>query len=197
MKKVLGQRTGVLNVLLGIAVIFAQPAALANHNSTAPAGYEQLVCGLLVDLADFSDQFDTSGSFDDKRLNRALARAHDHVFSAIADASIPQLTQSFADLKAAMRELEKGASVPVSGTGFADDLASLGSFYAEIFADYLIVLATDSQLVSAAAIEDATLDYIDGMANRDISEWERALGDFGKAVRTLEREIAINPPVCL
>lgn len=78
--------------------------------------------------------------------------------------------------------------------GFADDLASLGSFYVEVFTGDLIQLATQLEAAAPEEIEDATQAFLDGVAARNVDEWEQSLGDFGRAVRTLSRSLVIGPP---
>ena len=183
----------VLSFALLILLLTPSPT-LAEHQAPLPATHEELVCGFVSNLDRLLNEFDQGGVFGDDRLNRALEKARASVASARAEALVPDLTGSFRHLRAAMRELEKGAAVPVSGNGFADDLASLGSFFAEIFTEDLIALSDLLGAVSAGALEDATLDFEDGVESRDFELWERGVTDFGQAVRTLERELDIGPP---
>ena len=93
-----------------------------------------------------------------------------------------------------MRELEKGAAVPVSGSGFADDLASLGSFFAEVFVSDLIDLANIQGAVDAETLEIVTTRFEAGAAAREESEWEQSVTQFLHAVRILEHALSIDPP---
>lgn len=172
-------------------VLLVTPAL---HDGTLPTTLEGLVCGMIADLDDLLAEFDLAGNFDDDRLNQALDKAYDRVVQTRAAASEPDLNRAFREWRAAMRELEKGASVPVSGNGFADDLASLGSFYAEVVTGDLIALAAQLGAASPAEIEDASQSFQDGMAARDASEWEQSLRDFGRAVHILSRSLDIGPP---
>lgn len=166
----------------------------ALHDGTLPATLEGLVCGLIGDLDDLLAEFGLAGDFDDDRLNQALDKAYSRVVQARAAASEPDLNRAFREWRAAMRELEKGASVPVSGNGFADDLASLGSFYAEVFTADLITLATQLAAASSGDLEDASQSFQDGVSARDASEWEQSLRDFGRAIHILSRTLDIGPP---
>lgn len=62
----------------------------------------------------------------------------------------------------ATRELEQGAAVHVSGNGFADDLASRGSCFAEVLTADLIALTTQLGGASPEDIQDASSTYNDG-----------------------------------
>jgi hypothetical protein len=165
------------------------------HLDGLPATSGALVCGFVADLDELLGEFDHQvAPFDDERLNRALASARVSVVEARDDALVPQLTQAARDLRSAMRELEKGASLSsVSGNGFADDLASLGSFFAERFTQELIEMASVLG-VSPDVISDATSDFEGGVAARGEEEWERSLRYFGQAIRKLEHQVEIGTP---
>lgn len=170
-------------------------AVVDGHMDGTPASSELLVCGFVVDLDDLLAEFDQQvGPFEDDRLNRSLARARLYVLRARAAALEPDLPRTFRDLRGAMRELEKGAALPVSGKGFADDIASLGSYMAEVFTRELIELAGQLGSVSANALEAAAADYEDGLTARSGGEWEAAVAAFGTAVWRLDREIEIGAP---
>lgn len=184
--------------IVGLAVaasILAPSVVFAGHSDPLPADLEGLVCGLVVDLDELLVEFDQQvGNFDDDRLNRALDKARVNVVQAREKAKLPDLTGAFRDLRAAMRELEKGAAVPVSGSGFADDLASLGSFYAEVFVDDLIVLAAQLEAGTPESIAAATIHFLQGAADRNDGEWEAAVKQFTQAIRILDQELVIGSP---
>jgi hypothetical protein len=86
--------------------------------------------------------------------------------------------------------------VPVSGSGFADDLASLGSFFAEGFMTTLITVADQLDAVDPATIATASAYLEAGGASRDAQQWQAAVQDFTRAVSGLERELVFGPPPC-
>ncbi len=160
-----------------------------------PSSFEEIVCGYIFDLDELLMEFGLwEGDFGDDRLNRALLKACNHVEDAQSYALVPDLSASFKKLKGAMRELEKGAAVPVSGTGFADDLASLGSFYAENFIRDLIEQARIQEAVDAETLATAMTKFEEGVAARVKTEWEQSVSKFLQAVRVLEHELQIGPP---
>lgn len=180
------------DVLLALdARSFSETAATVDVLSATP---EELVCGFVEDLDQLSEEAGLAGAFDDDRLNRALAHARRSIVEAREAATIPDLARSFRALRAAMRELEKGAALPVSGKGFADDLASLGSYFGEVFTGNLITLTSQVGSVPGAALDAAVADFEDGVAERSLGEWERAVAAFGKAVGRLDAELDIGPP---
>jgi hypothetical protein len=95
-----------------------------------------------------------------------------------------------------MRELEKGATVPVSGNGFADDLASLRSFMAQLLVEDLINVAMEQGTVGANILIEAARYLESGKALRasGVDEWERAVADFLSAIRLLDRNLSIGSP---
>jgi len=174
----------------------ASAAVIAGHLDGTPGSSELLVCGFVADLDELLAEFDLQvGPFEDDRLNRALARARRYVVEARAAALEPDLPGTFQDLRGAMRELEKGAALPVSGKGFADDIASYGSFMAQLFTQELIDLA-ELGPASADVLEAAIADYEVGVAARSVGEWEEGVTAFGRAVRRLDREVGVGAPPC-
>jgi hypothetical protein len=95
-----------------------------------------------------------------------------------------------------MRELEKGAAVPASGNGFADDLASFGSFMAQLLVEDLINVTMEQRTVSADIVIQATRYLESGKALRasGVEEWERVVADFLSAIRLLDRDLSIGSP---
>ena len=168
-------------------------AALAGHTDPLPVDLAGVVCGLVVDLDELLGEFDQQvGGFGDDRLNRALDKARALVVGARDRATLAEITAAGRDLRAAMRELEKGAAVPVSGSGFADDLASLGSFFAEVFVEDLITLSTQLGVATAGTIAAATTHFHDDALARDEGQWEAALAHFNKAIRVLDRDVEVG-----
>jgi hypothetical protein len=159
-----------------------------------PGTPEELVCGFVADLDQLSEEAGLAGDFDDDRLNRALDHARSSITEAREAATVPDLPHSFRALKAAMRELEKGDAVPVSGHGFADDLASLGSYFGEVFTGSLINLASQLGSVPEGVMDQSVADFEDGVVERGLGEWERGVAAFGKAVSRLDSELDIGPP---
>ena len=179
-------------VAVGVSLLLPS-AALAGHTDPLPVDLEGVVCGLVVDLDELLGGFDQQvGDFGDDRLNRALDKARAHVVGARDRATLAEITDAARDLRAAMRELEKGAAVPVSGSGFADDLASLGSFFAEVFVEDLIALSTQLGAATAESITAATTHFHDGALARDEGQWETALAHFGKAIKVLDRDLEFD-----
>lgn len=188
-----GSRLWVAMIMIGIAGLISTPAFSVEGDGV----FEDVVCGFTTNLDALLEEFDHQvGDFGNDRLNRALIKARLSVAEAQIQTLIPDLTSSFQKLRAAMRELEKGAAVPVSGNGFADDLASLGSFYAEIFVADLITQAGLQGDVDEMVLASANLKFEQGAVARDDGEWESGCAKFLQAIRILEPELNIGPP-CL
>ena len=186
----------VLSAFLAMLAGLPAPAG-ANHTDPQASTPEGVVCGFVTDLDVLLDEFGlVVGEFDDNRLNRALTKAGREVLAARESAEEPELVASLRSFKAAMRELEKGAAVPVSGNGFADDLASFGSFMAQLLVEDLITVAMEQGTVSADIVIQATRYLESGKALRasGVEEWERAVADFLSAIRLLDRDLTIETP---
>ncbi len=189
--------TFVAMMVLAVSLLSFPQLARGNHTEPVPEELEGAVCGFVADLDVLLSEFDDQiGPFEDERLNRALQKARAQVEEAQAYARVPELTKSFQNLKGAMGELEKGAAVPVSGSGFADDLASLGSFFAEVFVEDLIEVASNQGAVEPETLATATTWFEAGVLERDEGEWEKSITYFLHAIRILEHELNINSPQC-
>ena len=185
-----------LSMFLTMFVALPTPAG-ANHTDPQASTPEGVVCGFIADLDVLLDEFGLIvGGFDDDRLNRALAKAGEEVRATRESAKEPELVASLRSFRAAMRELEKGAAVPVSGSGFADDLASFGSFMAQLLVEDLINVATEEGIATADVLTRATGYLESGKALRapGVDEWERAVADFLSAIRVLDRSFTIGTP---
>ena len=197
-KTVTTSRCGSLLITLVLSI--CPNAVLAEHGASLPATIEERVCLLVVELDNMISEYGfaegETPTFDDDRLNRALVRARNETVSARMEVAFGSLTRGFRDLRAAVRELEKGASVPVSGFGFAEDLAILTSGRAEFFTEDLLLLAALLGVVSVDVINEAELAYLSGVATRDTGEWETSTALFGKAIRILDRELVIGALTC-
>lgn len=148
-----------------------------------------------MDLEELLSEFDQQvGDFADDRLNRALDKARRDVVEGSELAALPDPTGSLRQLRAAMHELEKGAGVPASGSGFADDLASLGSLFVEVFVADVILLAAQLGVATPAMIAEATVDFESGVADRDNGEWEAAVMKFTRAIQGLDQALEIGAP---
>lgn len=184
--------SGVAGLAIGVSLLFP-PAVLAGHTDPLPSDLESVICELVVDLDVLLGEFDLQvGEFGDDRLNRALDKARTYVAAARDRATLTEITEVARDLRAAMRELEKGAAVPASGSGFSDDLASLGSFFAEVFVEDLMTLSAQLGAATAETVAAATSHFDDGALARDEGEWEAALAHFSKAIRLLDRELEVG-----
>lgn len=175
-------------VVAAVASVVLMPGvALAGPQDPAPTEVTDVVCAfgdrLDLILGEFDQQI---GPFDDGRLNRSLIMARRKVVDAQEDLTSLDATPGMRDLRAAMGFLERGADLMVTGSGFADDIASLGSFYAEQFAGELIGAASSSGAIDNQDLDEATSFFQEGMLFRDAGEWEQALSSFTSAVRTLE-----------
>jgi hypothetical protein len=175
-------------------------AAAAEHGAPLPASLEELTCGFVSQLdeaiAEFGFAEGETPSFDDDRLNRALVRARAYTVAARAEVAAGELGDGLRLLVSAVRNLERGADVPVSGFGFAEDLAILLSGRAEFFSEDLLRLADQLGAVSAETLADAWQDYLAGVAARDAERWSTSTSLFVKAVNTLERELVLGPLPC-
>jgi hypothetical protein len=186
----------MLSAFLAMLVALPAPAG-ANHTDPQATAPEGVVCGFIADLDVLLDEFGlVVGGFDDDRLNRALTKAGQEVLAARESAEEPELVASLRSFRAAMRELEKGAAVPVSGNGFADDIASFGSFMAQLLVEDLINVTMEQRTVSADILIQATRYLESGKALRasGVEEWERAVADFLSAIRLLDRDLSIGSP---
>lgn len=172
----------------------ALPAETARDPDPQRRTPEELVCGFVADLDQLSEEAALAGAFDDDRLDRALRRARKSIAEAREAANVPDLTHSFRALGAAMRELAKADAVPVSGHGVADDLASLGSYFGEVFTGSLINLTSQLGSVPEGVVDRAVADFEVGVAERNLGQWERGVAAFGKAIRRLDAQIEIGPP---
>lgn len=175
-------------VVAAVASVVLMPGvALAGPQDPAPTVVTDVVCAFVDRLDLILDEFDQQiGPFDDDRLNRSLIMARREVVDAQEDLTSLDATPGMRDLRAAMGFLERGADLMVTGSGFADDIASLGSFYAEQFVGELIVAATSSGAIDEQDLDEATAFFQEGILFRDAEEWEQALSSFTSAVRTLE-----------
>jgi len=176
---------------LGVEASLAENAGHPDPLRPTP---EELVCGFVADLDQLSEEAALAGPFDDARLTRALRRAKRSIAEAREAANVPDLPRSLRALTTAMGELEKGDAVPVSGHGVAADLASLGSYFGEVFTGSLINLASHLGTMPDGVVEQAVSDFEDGVAERNLGEWARGVAAFGKAVRGLDAEMEIGPP---
>ena len=190
-------RLASLATVLSILLV---SAARADHRAPLPATIEERVCTLVADLddviADFQFTEGETPTFGDDRLNRALVRARQNVVTARMEISFGNLTRGFRSMRASVRELEKGAGVPVSGNGFADDLAVLLSGRAEFFTEDLLLMAAMLGAVSDERVHTAELDYLEGKALRFSGEWENATVLFGRAIHKLDKELVLGPLTC-
>lgn len=176
-------------VSIGLIATLTGPAS-AGHGEPPATTIEGAVCLFVADLDDLIEEAGlTVGDFEEPRLNRSLAKAKAALLEAREAAAEPDLVASFRDLKSAMRWWEVGAALPVSGNGFADDLASLGSFYEEVFVLDLITVAADVGAANTATIAEASAHYDAGVAHRVNGEWRLATADFLKALKVLPRGI--------
>lgn len=176
---------------LALSAVYAEGSVVPDP---LPATPEELVCSFVADLDQLSEEAGLAGPFDDERLTQSFRRARRSIAEAREAAFVPDLPHSFRALRTAMRELEKGDAVPVSGHGSAADLASLGSFFGEVFTGSLINLASHLGSVPEGVMGQAVSDFEKGVAERNLGEWERGVAAFGKAVRLLDAEMEIGPP---
>lgn len=160
---------------------------------------EDAVCGYINDLDALLNEFDQQvAPFDDKKLNKALKIARQNVKKANAKASMADLSKSFRFLKRSMEYLEKGAAINVSGSGFADDIASLGSFYAQRCVENLIEAAERTGDASDVVATLAEERFVKGIAARSVNvdQWQRSVKKFRGAIRALEPQLTIGPLEC-
>lgn len=170
------------------AAALSPGAAIADGRDEAPPEVVETICAFNGDLEELLEEFDQQvGPFEDDTLNEALAKARRNVEKAQLRIDDVRATAAMREMRAAMRHLERGAAVPSSGSGFADDLASLGSFFSERFIAGLIEVADSTGAASATRVANATAYFEAGVAARDNNEWQLALANFKKSAKELER----------
>jgi hypothetical protein len=191
-----------LATLLAVLISGAPATVFADHNAPLPATIEERVCTFIADIddviADFGFIEGESPNFGDERLNRALVRARHKIVESRSEISYLEFRRGFRLLAAGVKNLEKGARLPVSGNGFADDLASLLSFRAETFTEDLLALAALLGAASPDAIAAAELLYLEGNVARSsgIDAWQKSIQLFGDAIDELDDELILGPLPC-
>jgi len=184
-------------LLLGVLLL--APAALDSFPlvQDQAANVDELACNLVLSLDQMLAQ-ETGAppyTFDGSLLNRELEKGYNRMVAARAKAAEGKTAGALRKLRDAARAYETGATAPVSGTGFADDLANLTSFLGQRFTEQLLNL---TPWQNTADYSEAYVDFDEGVVWRTYptNEDAAALDAFSKAAKRAEREFDYTLPVC-
>jgi len=173
------------SLLAALVALAAPSAASAEHGEPEAASVAELVLELGVRLDELGDAFGfepgRTPGFDDRHFNKlvrksrlSLEHATGHVHRSQVCDGVFKLARSVSQVEHAA---DYGEAQNMSGWGFAEDLASLGSFIAESFLEDLIVLA-GQEGADQNALDLAIAAEASGDALRQDEQWTAAMVEF-------------------